>query len=158
MRSESDLFIQCVNNIEFYKRIFSFQWEDARLISELTGFFGVPDLVIACSKKTRTYNSLTRTFAFEFKLKNWKKALIQAFKYAAFAQYSYVVMDKKYVGPAKRRVEEFERANIGLVSVDEDGQIEVIYKPKLRKPYSNEMRKEFDEIISSQGIKLSLAV
>lgn len=107
-----------------------------RSAREVEGLFGVPDLILAYSGVDRVGRKLVRTCAFEFKLSNWRRALVQAFKYRAFAHYSYVLLDRAHSGPALRSIDQFTTANIGLVTIDGQGHIEWHYRPKYRSPYA----------------------
>ena len=81
-------------------------------------------------RKKIEYNPIVHgVVAIEVKLSNWKRALIQAFKYTIFANQSYVAMDAHYVHRAEANIGEFKRGNIGLLSIAEDGAIEKIYEP-----------------------------
>lgn len=70
-----------------------------------------------------------KIIAIEVKLTNWKRALIQAFKYTIFANQSYVAMDADYVHRAKANMDEFQKYNIGLLSITDRGEIERIFEP-----------------------------
>ena len=118
---------------------------------ELDGLFGVPDLVVAFVKRSVQGRELIRTYAFEMKRSKWKRALIQAYKYAAFAHYSYVVMDAYYVHRALARLDEFVRSDIGLVSVSESGQVEWHYHPRYRLPYSDSLRQKLESQITQDA-------
>lgn len=116
---------------------------------EVDGFFGVPDLVLAFGKHDRLGRRLLRTIAFEMKLKDWKRALSQAFRYRAFAQCSYVVMDQAFVGRAVASIESFQRADIGLVSVSHAGAVSVHHRPRVRSPYAAHLRRDFQSLAAS---------
>lgn len=75
---------------------------------------------------------INKVIAIEVKLHNWKRALIQAFKYLVFANQSYVAMDADYVHRAKVNMDEFRKSNVGLVSISFNGKIERIYTPVWR--------------------------
>ena len=70
-----------------------------------------------------------KIIAIEVKLSNWKRALIQAFKYTIFANQSYVAMDADYVHRAGANIDEFQKYNIGLLSITDRGEIESIFEP-----------------------------
>ena len=71
-----------------------------------------------------------KSFAFEAKLKNWKRAFIQAYRYKWFAHYSYVIMDEAHAKPAIKQVAHFKNHNVGLLTLSVDGNIEIHYRPK----------------------------
>jgi hypothetical protein len=103
---------------------------------ELQGLFGVPDHLLVLWKTCGRGRRLVRIVSFEIKREKWKRALIQAYRYSAFSDYSFVVMDHSYVHRALGAIEEFKRANIGLLSVAKKGRVHWHFIPVLRKPYS----------------------
>ena len=48
---------------------------------------------------------------------------MQAYRYASFADYSFVVLDEAYVHRAVAGLNQFKRSNIGLLSVRLDGGV-----------------------------------
>ncbi len=65
--------------------------------------------------------------AMEFKLKDWEKALIQAFTYLLIANYVYIVLYYKYIDSVNK---DLLRTNgIGLISASKSGY-KIIVKPK----------------------------
>ena len=107
---------------------------------ELQGLFGVPDTLLVYWKLTRSDRHQLRTIALEMKCSKWQRALVQAYRYLAFADYSFVVMDAAYVHRAVTAIDQFKRANVGLISVAKSGEVEWHYNPQLRKPYSDSAR------------------
>jgi len=137
---ESELTEVALNSRGFYEALGHANWLrwDER---EPSGLFGIPDVVFGFAKINSSGGWIVRTFAFEMKLHDWKRAIAQAFKYAAFAHYPFVVMDHKNVGGAKRHVHLFEKSNIGLMSINPSGQTYVYCRPRFRQPYSPTLRK-----------------
>jgi len=73
--------------------------------------------------------------AIEAKLKNWKRALKQAYRYKWFASYTYVVMDDNYIRPALKNKSLFKKFNVGLASIKKnDGVITILIRPQKIKP------------------------
>ena len=72
--------------------------------------------------------------AIEDKLRNWKRALKQAYRYKWFASYSYVVMDATYVRPALENRSLFRKFNVGLASITKDSTISIQFRPQKIKP------------------------
>jgi len=108
---------------------------------EVQGLFGVPDNLLVLWK---THNSGRRalvTVSFEYKKEKWKRALVQAYRYSAFSDYSCVVMDAVYVHRALSSIERFKRSNIGLLDVSKNGFVRWHFVPILRKPYSGSTRR-----------------
>ena len=114
---------------------------------EPKGLFGVPDLVVACSTERTVFHPSLRICAFEFKLRNWTRALIQAYKYSSFAHYSFVVMDECFVHRAIQHMREFERSNIGLISISKRGDVIWHFHPEPRLPYSPQLHRKLESQI-----------
>lgn len=91
--------------------------------------------------------------AIEAKLKNWKRALKQAYRYKWFASYSYVVMDANYVRPALNNRNLFRKFNVGLASVTNDGAITVLFRPQKIKPIDEIMQYLLTEHLYFQAQK-----
>lgn len=81
-----------------------------------------------------------KSFAFEAKLKNWKRAFMQAYRYKWFAHYSYVIMDEAHAKPAIKQVAHFKNHNVGLLTLSVDGNIEIHYRPKKQPPVDPKMQ------------------
>ncbi|MFS0728347.1 winged helix-turn-helix transcriptional regulator [Paenibacillus sp. 1P07SE] len=71
--------------------------------------------------------------AYEGKLHNWRRALYQAINYLGFAQYSSVVMPKRYIKAALENIEYFKINGIGLISVTNQ-QYHIHLKPRKHRP------------------------
>ncbi|MFV8781678.1 hypothetical protein ACNKU7_04570 [Microbulbifer sp. SA54] len=91
------------------------------------------ELWIKYKQPTMTTN---RVVAIEAKLKNWQRALKQAYRYLDYANQSWVLLDKKHSPAAIRNIEEFKRLNIGLKIISTDQKIEIIWTPSQRSPKS----------------------
>jgi predicted transcriptional regulator len=57
------------------------------------------------------------SIALEAKLQKWKQALNQARRYQKYADYSFVLLDKRFSAPAEDNIEEFSKHNVGLVTM-----------------------------------------
>jgi len=114
---------------------------------EPVGFFGIPDLVIVNLPRSNSKLSIIRSFAFEMKLSNWKRAIIQAYKYRAFVNLSFVVLDQTYIKPALINIDQFISSNIGLISVDDNVRIKVLYYPNKTEPYSIPLQNKLEEMV-----------
>ncbi len=86
-------------------------------------------------------------FAIEAKLKDWKRALYQAYRYKWFAEYSYVVMDKHYAEPAIKHLDLFIKYNVGLATISTDGCLLRYFNPTRQKPFDPKMQILFCEKI-----------
>jgi len=101
------------------------------LVFEPKRLFGIPDIVLVINE----YNDYKFNVALELKLSKWNKALKQAFKYKTFAHLSFVLLDDNYVKPAINNIERFINANIGLISLDENGNFYIYHTPYYETPY-----------------------
>ena len=96
----------------------------------------------------------TSIISFELKLKNWKRAAKQAFRYKSFSNLSYVVLANKYAKTAIEHIEFFEKYNIGLAKFDENNNFEILYKPALDLPYSENLQQKVANSISKSRRKV----
>ncbi|WP_419783600.1 hypothetical protein [Maridesulfovibrio sp.] len=88
----------------------------------------------------REYEKVAKkSIAIEAKLKNWKRALKQAYRYKWFSELSYVCLPSSNIGPAKTNIDEFKRLEVGLVSYDDDNKFDFIYTPPPAQPFDADM-------------------
>jgi hypothetical protein len=106
-------------------------------LKEVEGLFGIPDYVFYTNHKNPEKISL---ISFELKLKNWKKALQQAFRYRSFSHYAYVVISPDGESAAVKNIASFEKYNIGLAVYRSKSNLDIIVKPKASKPYSEQLQ------------------
>lgn len=125
--TESDLFKEAIES-SFIS--YHLNRKSAIKLVEPKGLFGIPDLLIAQKDRSNTYYSIS----FEMKLRNWKRALNQAYRYKSFSEYAYVVMDDKFVEPALRNLDKFKKSNVGLVSIN-NGRVSRHFIPVKDEPY-----------------------
>ena len=76
--------------------------------------------------------------AVEAKLSKWNQALVQAALYKKFADYSLVALYKKYVRNVDLKT--FKEHKIGLISIDDELDFDVIVEPGLNKEYYKESK------------------
>ena len=124
--------------------------------------FGVADLVwvawrpsVAAADFTALSleKSLARRqlFAFEAKIKDWQRALQQAFRYRYFADKAVVVMPAENVGPALRHLDVFREHSVGLWSFDKkSGVIREHFTPTQVRALSATARQKAVEVLSSK--------
>ncbi len=93
---------------------------------------GVPDLVVFACRRRQLHYVITM----EFKLRNWRRALRQAFRHRNYVNEAYVVLDAAHATAAIEHVELFERANVGLVTVDRTERVRVWHSPEPALPFS----------------------
>lgn len=76
--------------------------------------------------------------AFEMKIKDWRKALSQAYRYKYYADSAYVVLPPDEAAKAKQSLMVFRAINVGLWAFDkEKNSIKKIYNPKKDNPISS---------------------
>lgn len=86
-------------------------------------------------------------FAIEAKLRNWKRALYQAYRYKWFADFSFVVLDAYYAEQAIENLDLFQRYNIGLATINTEGEFNRVFNPYRQKPFDVNMQILLSEMI-----------
>jgi hypothetical protein len=87
----------------FFQRFIEDGENTSHVIYEPKGLFGIPDVMLVHIESTNGKIE-KEAIAFELKLRNWKRALVQAYKYRAFAELSYVILDHSYINPAPEKL------------------------------------------------------
>lgn len=72
----------------------------------------------------------------EAKLRDWRSALRQAYRYREFSNQSWVLMDAARVLPALDQILLFVRSGVGLASVNTSGKLYIHHKPLVTAPFS----------------------
>nr|WP_315155068.1 hypothetical protein [uncultured Flavobacterium sp.] len=111
-------------------------------VKEYKGLFGVPDFVYYDKRDEKI-----ELIAFELKLKNWKQAIKQAFRYKSFSNLSYVVIPSVSVDSAFKNIELFKKYNIGLAGFNSLREFEILFKPTSEIPYSDNLNNKILESI-----------
>lgn len=97
-----------------------------------------------------TYKPVTDIIvSIEAKLKNWKRALLQATRYKRFSDYSFVLLDKKHSKTAIEHIQHFEKNNVGLIVMN-GKNIELVFMPQLNKKKLAEYQLRLNEVIINQ--------
>lgn len=117
-------------------------------LKECQGLFGVPDFVFYTKQKDEV-----SIISFELKLKDWKRAAKQAFRYKCFSNISYVVLSSKSANAALNNIELFERYNIGLAKFDRENEFQILSKPESSKPFSDILNQKLINSIGSSRKK-----
>ncbi|MDH4161538.1 MAG: hypothetical protein OEW15_02450 [Nitrospirota bacterium] len=109
---------------------------------------GIADIVSVCiSPRKKTLQ------AFEMKIRDWRKALAQSYRYKYFADSVYVVLPPDEADKAKQALSDFRTFNVGLWAFDaESGIINKIYSPKKDKPISETA---YTKALSLLGLQLT---
>jgi hypothetical protein len=89
---------------------------------------------------------VTTAIAVELKLTKWKDALKQAYRGRSYSEYQYVVIDKDYIEPAERNRSKFEEYNVGLLAVDDAGEVEKVVEPDRSTPHSHLYKWKLNEV------------
>lgn len=124
--------------------------------------FGVADLVWVAWRPSNLgedfsavslERSLSRrqVFAFEAKLKDWQRALQQAFRYRYFADKAVVIMPAENVKSALRHIEVFREHSVGLWSFNmKSGAIREHFTPTHVRALSSTARRRAVETLTSK--------
>ncbi|NMA50482.1 MAG: hypothetical protein GX951_01355 [Mollicutes bacterium] len=131
-QTEKDLVIALLSTLE-EKKIRIEKVKDFLILQEVDGMIGRPDVLL----KTKRGKKI---ITIEVKLKNWKRALRQAYRYRCFSDMSYICMDSKNIKPALDNIELFMKSNIGLISIDRQGNVIIHYEPILKEAYNKRLR------------------
>lgn len=94
------------------------------------------DTISPLKKYART---VKKTIAIEAKLRNWQRALKQAYRYKWFSDKSFVCLPSNRVNPAIKNIEKFKTMGVGLIGFCEVKGFEVFHNPRAEKPISDEM-------------------
>ena len=98
----------------------------------------------------KKYESTIRdVVAIEAKLKDWKRALNQAYRYKWFASRSYVLLDNAHLKPAIKNLNAFQTLGVGLMSLDLAGNWKTIYEPKADEPINHKMTMLLNEQVKA---------
>lgn len=120
------------------------EWAEHQLLEEVKGISGIPDYILV--QETDNTNIAV---GIELKLQNWKRAMRQAFRYRAFCEQSYVILDNARLKPALKRIEDFIKFNIGLASIDVYSKVlEIHFKPKIEEPFSLNLKNKLHQKFS----------
>ena len=92
----------------------------------------VPDLVIFAHDGRQ----VCYVVAVEFKLRDWRRGLRQAFRHRNYVNEAHVVLDGARAMAAIEHIDLFKRANVGLTTLDRTGKVDVRYLPTPALPFS----------------------
>jgi hypothetical protein len=86
--------------------------------------------------------------AIEAKLRDWKRALVQAYRYLEFAHESWVLLDHNFIGNALREKEMFRSSGVGLASFSIRGDLYIHIPSRKRKQPENALAWRTQAILS----------
>ena len=78
-----------------------------------------------------------KIFSVEAKLRDWKNALYQANRYKYFSHQSWVLLDDYYSSTAIDNLQCFDRLNVGLASLNQNGDLAIHHSPCAENPKSD---------------------
>ncbi len=112
-------------------------------IKEFPGLFGIPDFVYYIKEDQEI-----SIVSFELKLKDWRQAAKQAFRYKSFSHIAYVVMPNNCADNARKNIELFKKYKIGLAVFGMNNEFEIIYSPSRGMPYSDSLNKKLTKTVT----------
>jgi hypothetical protein len=118
-------------------------------LKECKGLFGIPDFVFY-SKQNQNISIIS----FELKLRNWKQAAKQAFRYKSFSNMAYVVLSRTNMNAAAKNIFLFEKYNIGLATFNNQSNFEILYKPRIDLPYSALLNQKIKDTLPNRQNKV----
>lgn len=114
------------------------EWAKGQFWEEVKGLSGIPDFIIL-----QKNNDEDIAIGIELKLQNWKRAMMQAFRYRTFCEQSYVILDNAHLAPALKKISDFKHFNIGLASIDfSSRKLNIHYHPKIEEPFSFDLKEK----------------
>jgi len=90
-----------------------------------------------------------KSIAIEAKLRNWNRALKQAYRYKCFANYSFVCLPSANASPAINQINKFKEVEVGLLTIDDSKNVNTIYLPPRSCPFNSRMDMLFNELVKS---------
>ncbi|MBI5384464.1 MAG: hypothetical protein HZA90_07220 [Verrucomicrobia bacterium] len=100
------------------------------------------------SRKSRQKQTL---LAFELKLRDWHKALAQAYRYRYFADAAFVVLPPATAQIARKFLATFKLLDVGLWSFDKaSGVIRKFYTPRPKRPLSGSARERAMAVLAGR--------
>lgn len=131
-------------------------FEGLTWVDELDGVFGIPDYVVAKATEHR----VLYVVSFELKLRNWKRGLVQVFRYRSFSNEVFLVLDHAHISPAVGSLNQFIRANVGLASYNQDREFHVHWAPQSSVPFSGDfseraVRKFYERTTTAESCDLN---
>ena len=131
-QTERDLVISLIAMLENSKVKIK-NIKDFFILQEVNGMIGRPDILL----KSKTN---TKIITIEVKLKNWKRALQQAYKYRSFSDVAFICMDEKNVKQALDNLDLFKKCNIGLLTINSKNKIKIYFEPTMDHAFVENLR------------------
>ena len=143
-----------IRHLPFFILLGAGKGDSVLIATEVRGLFGVPDLIAASISDSD--RETKRSLAFEMKLSDWRRALVQAFRYKAFASTSYVVIDDSRSATALQHAKEFARANVGLIGLGR-GRMTIYLQPVEEPPFCDQLRNRLQNWVAAAVVHRATA-
>ena len=114
------------------------------------GFVNTADDQIFIANRYRP--TVKRSTAIEVKLRNWKRALNQAYRYKWFSDRSFVCLPCENIQPAIKNLDNFKKFDVGLISICSDKGMNIIYNPEFNEPISEDMSILLNESVLNESL------
>ena len=124
-----------------------FSGKNFHLVRELQiNGYGIADLV--CVVHYEESLNRSKLYAFEIKMRDWRQALKQAFRYKYFSNVSIVVLPPRQTEMARRFLPTFKTLGIGVWSYNkEDREITRIYSPRSHRPFNSTAKSKASRLV-----------
>jgi hypothetical protein len=130
-----------------------FDKKNIAILKELKGLFGIPDYMLVQSSA----DSIEHVISIELKLRDWKGALKQAFRYKSFSNESFVVLDESNINLGLKNIKSFKHYNIGLGSFNSNDEFRIHFFPLLSEPFSTNFDKKIAQSLSGSNVECLLS-
>lgn len=115
------------------------------------GNYGIADFIWLFPSKKKLKQESTLLHAFETKMKDWRRAIQQAYRYSYYSDASFVVLPPHTSEVAKNYLTLFKHNNIGLWSYDpKEHSLDKIFAPRKTGPRNKDAKRKAISIISSR--------
>lgn len=118
--------------------------DNIQIFKGFKGLFGIPDFVLIENSE----NHINYIISIELKLKNWKRALKQAFRYRTFSNESYVILDEFSIKLGLKNLDYFKKFNVGLGSLNTNSEFKLLYYPISSNPFSTKFNSSIEKHLS----------
>lgn len=115
---------------------------------------GIADLLVFSWNQNKYLNIIDNNYyirSFEFKITNWRRGIMQAYRYRNYANASILVMPMEKIRPALNYLSTFQSLRVGLWGFDiGTNSISKYYTPRPQKALNPKIRKQAVYQIFSQ--------
>ncbi len=115
------------------------------------GNYGIADFIWILPAKKKVKHDCHILYAFETKIKDWRRAFQQAYRYSYYSDVSFVILPPATSKVAQNYLPLFKTNNIGLWSYDsKENSLEKILTPRKTGPRNKDAKIKALSIISSR--------